>query len=419
MKEAGKLFEEYQLSKAMSEVSVPTLDIDVQRYLRRLSQPICLFGEGPQERKNRLQQLIAKGLAIDFAKEEELPDVIPKYVTGDESVGRAKRFFVDYSIRRMQARIDSEACIDQSRIDANNAKGRGFSVFRTYASEFVDSRKLTSLATTDDTFAIGSLSSNIYLYSAETMDCINVCSGHNDRVTSLSFVNSSILCSTSFDKTVRLWELHNDETCVINLEQFAQSSVSHPSERYVIVGLTDGCFGLIDIETQQIVAQMKSNDGTVSSVSLHPDGSIVMVGGSDTIGRLWDLRCMKSIKVLQGHNGRITSSKFDRDFHVVSGSDDNTIISWDLRNLSRSKKLSAHTSTITSIDILDDLVLTSSLDKTVKVWSLLDFRLYSTISDCPSPIIASSFFPHPTDVPYVLTTSLDGSWRLYHTDQFL
>ena len=404
----------------MSEVSVPTLDIDVKKCLRKLNQPICLFGEGPQERKNRLQLIIAKGIAVDFTKEEELPDLIPKYVTGDDSVGEAKKFFIDYSLRRMQERIRNEKGIDQQRIDLNNERGKDFSVFKTYASDFVESRKLTSLAVKDDIFAIGSLSSSIYLYSAKSMDKIKIYNEHNDRITSLSFVNQDLLCSTSFDKTIRFWGLESNVSSTINLEQFAQSSTSHPSERYVIVGLTDGCFGLIDIETQQIISQMKSNDGTISSVSLHPDGSIVMVGGSDTIGRLWDLRCMKSIKVLQGHNGRITSSKFDKDYHVISGSADNSIISWDLRNLSRSKKLSAHTSTITSVDIYDDLILTSSLDKTMKIWSLLDFRLYSTISDCPSPIVSSSFLSlDSSPIPYLLTASLDGSWRLYHTDRFL
>ncbi|KAH0787112.1 U4/U6 small nuclear ribonucleoprotein Prp4-like protein [Histomonas meleagridis] len=415
MKQSGNLYDEYQLSKAMKEVPVPTSDIDVKIYLRKLKQPICLFGEDAKERKDRLRLILAKGIASNVPIQEEVPELIPKYVEGDEKIGEAKRFFIDYSIHRAQQRIENEKPIDQPRIDFTNEVGRSFQSFSTYASESADKRPLTSLSVHGDLFALGSFSSNITVFSASSMELQQKLQGHSDRITSLSFVSGNVLFSTSFDKTVRFWRIGSDDTAFLSFDQFAQSSASHPSERFSLAGLTDGTFCLIDVETQQVISRMKSHDGTVSTLCVHPDGSIVMTGGSDTIGRLWDLRSMKSIKVMQGHSSGITCSRFDNDYHVVSGGADNSIISWDMRNLSRSKTISAHTSPVSAVYLNGDILLSSSLDRTMKIWSLLDFRLYCTITDCPSPVTSCAFIDcNFSDQPYILSASRDGYWRLYH-----
>ena len=39
---------------------MPTNDKEVKMRLRELNEPICLFGEGPAERRDRLRNLMAK-----------------------------------------------------------------------------------------------------------------------------------------------------------------------------------------------------------------------------------------------------------------------------------------------------------------------------------------------------------------------
>lgn len=38
---------------------MPTADADIKAKLRELGEPICLFGEGPADRRERLRLLIA------------------------------------------------------------------------------------------------------------------------------------------------------------------------------------------------------------------------------------------------------------------------------------------------------------------------------------------------------------------------
>ena len=155
---------------------------------------------------------------------------------------------------------------------------------------------------------------------------------------------------------------------------------------------------------------MKSNDGVTGAVCCHKDGGLVYSGGNDTVGRLWDLRSCKALKTMLGHNGRITCSTFDDNFHCITGAVDNTSIVWDLRNLSRSKKIAAHTAAVSSVSVNGDILLTSSLDATLKVWSLLDFRTYTTIKDSPSCILKSCF---ASNGETIITASKDGLWRLF------
>jgi WD40 repeat protein len=125
---------------------------------------------------------------------------------------------------------------------------------------------------------------------------------------------------------------------------------------------------------------------------------------------------MRSVKVLQGHSDRITCSCFAADgFHVVTGSADHSMICWDMRNLKRSKQISGHSSAVSSVLVRGDLLLSASLDSSIKLWSMLDFRTYSAISGTPSPIIGAVFGEGDgSEKPIIISASRDGYWRFYH-----
>lgn len=43
----------------MAEIVVPVLDVDVRATLRKLGEPVTLFGEREMERRERLRRLLA------------------------------------------------------------------------------------------------------------------------------------------------------------------------------------------------------------------------------------------------------------------------------------------------------------------------------------------------------------------------
>ena len=159
-----ELFDKYQLMQKLKEVQVPTRDLDVQIYLRKLGQPICLFGEGPKERKDRLRKLLINEVT-DIMEEGELPDMMPKYVEGPDVVGEAKKIFIEFAVQRAKERIEHEKPINQERIDKNNENGLLFKNYETYFSCQADKRPIVSIASCDDAILIGSLSSKASIWS--------------------------------------------------------------------------------------------------------------------------------------------------------------------------------------------------------------------------------------------------------------
>jgi len=65
-KDKQALLEEFERKKKARHVQVSTDDDEVKKNLRKLGQAICLFGEGPAERRNRLRELLSRYLKLTF-----------------------------------------------------------------------------------------------------------------------------------------------------------------------------------------------------------------------------------------------------------------------------------------------------------------------------------------------------------------
>lgn len=59
-KDKSALLEEFERRRKARLINVSTDDIEVKKNLRQLNEAICLFGEGPAERRKRLKELLAR-----------------------------------------------------------------------------------------------------------------------------------------------------------------------------------------------------------------------------------------------------------------------------------------------------------------------------------------------------------------------
>ena len=72
-KDKQALLEEFERRRKARQINVSTDDSEVKKNLRQLGEPICLFGEGPADRRNRLRELLAS-LGEDAIKKKEEAD---------------------------------------------------------------------------------------------------------------------------------------------------------------------------------------------------------------------------------------------------------------------------------------------------------------------------------------------------------
>lgn len=58
-KDKQALLEEFERRRKARQLNVSTDDGEVRKALRQLAEPVCLFGEGPAERRARLRDLLS------------------------------------------------------------------------------------------------------------------------------------------------------------------------------------------------------------------------------------------------------------------------------------------------------------------------------------------------------------------------
>ena len=99
--------EEFERRKKARQINVSTDDSEVKKNLRQLGEPICLFGEGPADRRTRLRELLAS-LGEDAIKkkheDEEKPTQAPErdtetwYHEGPDSLQIARQWIASREI---------------------------------------------------------------------------------------------------------------------------------------------------------------------------------------------------------------------------------------------------------------------------------------------------------------------------------
>lgn len=93
--------------------TVTTDDTEVRKQLRKLGQPITLFGEGPADRRNRLKELLAAlGTDVIERRDEEPEKKTEKgttettwYHEGPESLHTSRLWLAHYSLPRAKERL--------------------------------------------------------------------------------------------------------------------------------------------------------------------------------------------------------------------------------------------------------------------------------------------------------------------------
>ncbi|RVW92151.1 U4/U6 small nuclear ribonucleoprotein PRP4-like protein [Vitis vinifera] len=290
----------------------PTNDMAVRTRLRRLGEPITLFGEREMERRDRLRMIMAKldaegqleklmkaheeeeaaaPVAMEEVEEETLQ--YPFYTEGSKSLLEARVEIAKYSIKRAASRL--------------------------YRAR----RKRDDPDEDLDAEMIGALSGVAKIWSMPQVNKVSSedIEGHLDRLARIAFHPSGkYLGTASFDKTWRLW----------------------------------------DVETG-------------SGICFSPNGYHLATGAEDNTCRIWDLRKKKSLYVIPAHSNLVSQVKFEpqEGYFLVTASYDMTAKVWSARDFKPVKTLSGHEAKVTSLDITEDghCIATVSHDRTIKLWS--------------------------------------------------
>ncbi|KAJ8324864.1 hypothetical protein BDV3_004750 [Batrachochytrium dendrobatidis] len=378
------ILESLERRRLARTLAVPTDDGRVRQKLRKLAQPITLFGERPGERRDRLREYLSTKmmeggdeLAAMLSEsdssgdgesgEDENAEMQEFYTYGSEELVCARRHLLKYSIPRAKERIALQrAEIDIPFAQRKKAKHEFYTYlmgFETKSLQFGDERPMgyCTFAPNSKVLATASWSGMVKLWSVPDSDQIGVLRGHRDRVSGLAFhpratldqpVSALNLVSGAVDGSVNLWSLEKD-TPIAKLEghEMRVSRVAfHPSGEYIGTASFDTTWRLWSAETQQELLMQEGHSRQVFAIGFQNDGALVATAGMDSIGRVWDLRTGRSVMVLNGHVKPILSLDWALNgYQMATGSEDNSIRIWDIRAAASVYSIPAHTNIVSQV----------------------------------------------------------------------
>ncbi|MEQ9359127.1 nSTAND1 domain-containing NTPase [Coleofasciculus chthonoplastes] len=122
---------------------------------------------------------------------------------------------------------------------------------------------------------------------------------------------------------------------------------------------------------------------------------------------------MREINRLEGHNDTVTSVRFSpNDKKIVSTSADKTIKLWNSSDGSLIKTLEGHQDIVTSASFSPngEIIASTSVDKTIKLWNSSDGKLIKPLEGHNNGIVSATFSPNGE---IIASISKDGNLKLW------
>ncbi|RLN18827.1 hypothetical protein C2845_PM02G25960 [Panicum miliaceum] len=356
-------------------MAVPTNDSAVRARLRRLGEPITLFGEREMERRDRLRALMVRleangqvdrllraqedDQAARAGEEEEEEQIqYPFFTEGTQDLLNARVDIAQYSLPRAKARIERAKRRHEDPDEDPEAEAdlvvKQAGEFVLECSEIGDDRPLTGCSFSRDAslLATSSWSGLIKVWSMPQITKVATLKGHTERATDVAFSPAdNCLATASADKTAKLWK--PDGSLLVSfdghLDRLARLAF-HPSGKYLGTASFDKTWRLWDINTGKELLLQEGHSRSVYGVSFHPDGSLVASCGLDAYTRVWDLRSGRLFFTLRGHVKPVLGVSFSPNGYLVAtGSEDNFCRIWDLRKREMLYSIPAHKSLISHV----------------------------------------------------------------------
>jgi WD40 repeat protein/DNA-binding SARP family transcriptional activator len=267
---------------------------------------------------------------------------------------------------------------------------------------------------------------------------VRILHGHYGTVRSLAVhprpdTHQMLLASSSYDKTVRLWDMRSGHTLAILrgnskwLQALVFTAASAALPDRLLVGGSDGLNVRVwDGETGRVLQTLRGHTSLTEKISFRADGAqlasaswdqtvriwdlqnghaqllqphtgavatavigpvsldrrLIASGGQDRSVRIWDGETSQALACWSGHQDRVVALAFSANGALLaSGSWDSSIGLWDRRRGELVHFMHGHSETIESVAFhpSGELLASASWDRSVRLWDVRTGQLLHTL----------------------------------------
>lgn len=468
-----QVLRELEVMNLSKTILAPTDDQQVKLQLRALGHPICLFGEGPADRRDRLKVILAR-IQVEQrekAQKEEKP-IIPESIEEEEeeelfftegpAILKSIRFDIaQFSLKRARDRLNYqhslfekvkkqafEPNILDNEVQDYRTMIRELKTFDCLASQIGDHRPISSVSVVpfkmyNKRLALSSSwSGYVKIWDIGNWTSMQTYKAHNERIvhaicSPLMKSNEQLSFATaSADKTIKVWTVYVNERVEV------QSEVNHQQTQVIYNennNMQDGEENatIIPPATQTVTADKDMNNTTVvkcvtltghtdrlSRLCYHQTGKYLMSTSFDQTWRFWDLEREMCVYEQEGHAYAVYAIAMHPDGSLCATSDIGGIVRvWDLRTGRTIIPIRAHVKQCLSLDFSANgyHMATSSDDNSVKIW---DLRMFASMGNAMKETKCIHTIPahlklisrvqyEPSHGRFLTTASYDGTIKIW------